>query len=165
MLPATREVGRTAQRRHVSRPAARSPWTGSDAVALAVLSAIGAGGLVACWWGISAEANWHHQLSWVAGAVLSVAVAGLGVSLWLYRGRLRVRRAAAEVWTDLRDRHADRIDLPSPSGATEGWMSGPTMTRYHLASCPLVRGKSDVSSVTAAQIAQRNLRECGACAE
>jgi hypothetical protein len=142
------------------------------------VSAAGGGGLIVCWWGVSDEANWHHQLSWVAGGVLSVALAYLGVGLWLYRGRLRVRRATAQVWCDLRLRHTDRGDLfdrwqaarsggpdTGRSGASQSWVSGPTMTRYHDASCALVRGKADVSRVTLDDIARRVLRECGACAE
>jgi hypothetical protein len=149
----------------------RSPWTGSDAVVLAILAVLGAGGLLVSWMGVSSEANWHHQLSWVAWAVLSVALAGLGVCRWLYRGRLCVRQATAAVWWDLRIRHADREDLSARRQAARtgapaaGWVSSPTMTRYHRTSCALVRGKTDVSSVTADDIAHRGLRECGACAE
>jgi hypothetical protein len=176
----TREVAVTTQRRRASHPVGRSLWNTGDAALLAVLSAAGGGGLAVCWWGISDEANWHLQLSWVAGAFLSLAVAGLGVCLWLYRGRLRVRRASAAVWSDLRNRHADWDDLfehwraartggtggtGAASSVTQGWVSSPTMTRYHDASCALVRGKTDVSSVTADDIAHRGLRECGACAE
>jgi hypothetical protein len=164
-------VAVTTLRRRASHPVGRSLWNTGDAALLAVLSAAGGGGLAVCWWGISDEANWHLQLSWVAWAVLSVALAGLGVCRWLYRGRRCVRQATAAVWWDLRIRHADREDLSARRQAARtgapaaGWVSSPTMTRYHRTSCALVRGKTDVSSVTADDIAHRGLRECGACAE
>jgi hypothetical protein len=153
-----------------------SPWTRGDASAVVVLGVGGAAGQIVCWWGVSAEANWHHQLTWVAGAVMSLALAGLGVCLWLYRGRLRVRRAAAEAWADLRVRAADRDDLfarwqnartagPSAGVSSPGWVSSPTMTRYHDAACALVLGKADLAVTTQADIARRGLRGCGVCAE
>jgi hypothetical protein len=165
-------------RRRVTPIVGRTPWVAGDTAVLAVLVVAGSVGLTSSWVGVSAEANWHHQLSWLAGAILSVAVAGVGVGIWLYRGRRRVRAAAAQVWTDLRNRHVDRSDLferwrvapasgptTTPPVVAHLRVSTPTMTRYHHPACPLVQGKSDVSGVNPTDIAHRGLQECGVCAE
>jgi hypothetical protein len=169
------------------RPASRfaqldSPWAERDLIRSTGLLAVGLIVLAICWYGVSGEANFHRQIVWIAAASGGIVVAVIGLASWLLAGLRTVHNEMHEVAEAVRvavlgdspampvdyDEFADLdgADLDGPEAARPEreaiYVIGAGMTRVHLPSCRLVRGKL-ASEVSRSDIEARGLRYCEVC--
>jgi hypothetical protein len=138
-------------------------------VILYVANVVGSVLLVVAWLRASGAASLAAQVVWLDIGVAAVIVAGVGNVAWVVSARRAIvasrRRIAEGVLAAARpsgdrDSAGASSGRPEPSGAP--FMAGPEMTRYHIATCPLVAGKP-VSPVTEADHSRRGLRRCDVC--
>ncbi|WP_344605888.1 hypothetical protein [Sporichthya brevicatena] len=156
-----------------------APWERRHLVRLGVWMAVGLVGIGVSWFQISGEGDWHDQIRWIIVGSVAVGVSGLGTAGWLMAASRAVHLEAHDVMAQLRIQQqfndgtglgdagaarggaVEREAPVDPSGPF-GYVSGPTMTRVHVASCALVAGKV-VSPVSDSEIAARGLARCGVC--
>ena len=86
--------------------------------------------VLAGWWGASGASSERRQLGWVNLALGGLVVAGATNAWWLGRCRRVVVLARSAV-----------LPLTTESPRAEVLVVGENMTRFHRASCLLVRGK------------------------
>ena len=148
-----------------SRPAVpqSGPWTRHDQVLMIAGVVLGAALLLVAWMGTSGEVTLGDQLGWVSvGALAFVPVAAVNAR-WIVRGRrsvLRQRhRAGAGPGSTLGRQAGQGAD---PAVATERFVAGDRMTRYHRTHCQLVQGKP-VSGYSRSEQEQAGREACGVC--
>lgn len=121
------------------------PWALSDARTTFFTTFGGLAGLVLAWWGASGTGKLNRQVTWMVVGIIAVVVIGVGNFFWLLAGRraVGVRRGVL----------LDALDVAVPSGSaalrpgvavsgrTAAFVAIAGSTRYHVASCLLVRGK------------------------
>jgi hypothetical protein len=141
-----------------------APWRKGDLVRSAGLAAVGLTGLTGAWYAGSDQADWADVLPWASLGVAATSVAVLGLVSWLLAGLRRVRRLRREVLPLLQATTAVRPAGPRDAApATNGFVSAPGMTRFHLATCPLASGKPVRPLRRDAALAD-GLVACGVCA-
>jgi hypothetical protein len=143
-----------------------TPWTIRDLTRLAGTCALVASALVASWVAVSTTVDWSRQMIWLAVGVAGVVVVGCSSGRWLlvgFRG-VHQRQRLVEARTAALDQallvvfgHHDDV-----APGRQVLVSGPTMNRYHLASCPLVKGKQ-VSAASLRRHAAAGRSPCGVC--
>ena len=145
-----------------------APWRTGDLLRTAGLAALGLAGLAGSWYAGSGQADWADVLPWASLGVAATSVAVLGLVSWLVAGMRRVRRLRREVLPLLQARAAVRPSArpaaQRPAALTvNGYVSAPGMTRFHLATCPLARGKP-VRPLRRDDAEADGLVACGVCA-
>jgi hypothetical protein len=158
----------------MARAADDSPWQVRDMARAAWLSALGLLGLGSCWYGIGGEANFHHQVKWLVGAVAALLVAAAGMSGWLLAGLRAVHEEMHSVMSEVRtERLHEVLDIPdefaevSTSGVDmgqPGYVTSASMTRVHRSGCPHVHGKA-VEPISDQDIQRLGLAYCGVCCQ
>lgn len=146
------------------------PWLPRDLVNMTWTTLVGASGLFVGYAGSSGTARVSSQLPWIALAVGTVAVAGVGNALWLAAGA-RVTGARRHELA----RRCAALTLQDPADAEDGvgsqrqsravgtsLVATSDMTRYHFADCPLVLGKS-ASPASEQYHLDSGRRPCGIC--
>jgi hypothetical protein len=118
------------------------PWDVSALVGTGGAMLIGLALVVTGWVGASGEVVIDDQFAWLNFAVAGVVLAGVAGALWIMQGRRAVGRRMHVL---LAPRPAD--DVPafpgaeSRAGRDDAFVAAAAMTRYHLPSCLLARGK------------------------
>jgi hypothetical protein len=146
-----------------------APWRTGDLLGAAVLAALGVAGLAASWYAGSSQADWADVLPWASLGVVATSVAVVGLVSWLVAGLRRVRRLRREVLLLLQAtaalRPSARPAAQRPAAVpTNGFVSAPGMTRFHLATCPLATGKP-VRPLRRDDAEADGLVACGVCAK
>jgi hypothetical protein len=150
---------RAARRTGTADVRATTPWRSGEhrVVALALTVAVVLIGIA--WYGAGGTVDWTEQLRWTALAVLGVAVACMGVGIWLGLGLRRVRAEPRAVLLAVRARR-DRLRAFAPAaGSAAGRVTRPGMTHHHAPDCLLVAGK-EMRALTAEDL---DLVACGVC--
>jgi hypothetical protein len=137
------------------------PWTRRDLVQFSVLSAVSLALLAAGWIGAGGEALFEDQTPFLNLAVAGLLVGAAGGALWLVTGLRAVRVRKARV-KELITARAGGGAVAGAETASDRLVSGPSMTRYHLAGCSLVAGK-DVTAASQAEHERAGRRPCGMC--
>jgi hypothetical protein len=142
-----------------------SPWRRVDAVIPGLLAVLGVVVLVVCWFGASGEVRWRDQTDWFIGGCLGAGAFALGAVLWVLVGMREVRRGFADLKADQREilgLHAgpSTRDLADLTGPIAGWVTAAGMTRAHLSTCLLMRGKTAVP-LAASDVP--SYERCGVC--
>jgi len=134
-------------------------------------------GLAACWFGISGQAAYEDQLSWLVGAVGATLVSAAGIVGWLLAGVREVHREMAEVTAVIRTEKlhqvlapvADEFELSlsrpamsPPTDVPSVFVTNASMTRVHRPDCQLVQGRA-VEGIAADEVERRGLTYCGVC--
>jgi hypothetical protein len=140
---------------------APSPWTAGQRLVLAVLLAVGVGGLVAGYTGTSGTLRVGHQVVWIDLAGAALLVSGAGVVLFLTAGRRAIGRRRLGLFGDVVEGEA--VAALATGVAAGDLVSAPTMTKYHRADCSFVAGKAGVVAASAAGHEQAGRRPCGVC--
>jgi hypothetical protein len=139
------------------------PWRLPDLYLGVALAAVGTIFLGVATVGVAGRDDLADQVPWVNLGVGGLIVLCLGCVLWVLAGM----RATAELRRTVLGRlraTLDAGDRTPPAAvadtvAGDGFVSAPTMTRYHRAGCQLVAGK-DVAPLDA----ERNGRQpCSMC--
>jgi hypothetical protein len=131
-------------------------WGRRDLTVLLVPYALGAVGLFVAWYGSAKEADWRDDARWLVTGTGSVALAGLGLLLWLVGGKLRIVAAERAVRSGLIERREVRREVRTVP--TEGLVTAAGSRRYHRPSCLLMDGKTLVAATDLA-----HLTACGVC--
>lgn len=157
-----------------------APWERRHLVRLALWMMVGLIGIGLSWFRISGEGDWRDQLPWIIVAAMAVGLSGLGTAGWLMAATRAVHLEAHDVMSQVRIQQKldDRVgigvaggehgapaverELPADPNVAIVYVSGPTMTRVHAATCALVAGKA-VSPVSGPEIEARGLAICGVC--
>ena len=173
MAQATESVGQPPARRPASRRAVwRWVWSASRPYVGWLFALGGAVALFIGWFGISGEALTAKQLPYLVSAGLS------GIALFILAGVFLatddVRRQFERIGElerkvdDLYKLFVAELETPAatrtaskPSGT--GWVALPSGSSYHRPDCSLVTGKTGTKSMTADDIASRQLRPCRVC--
>jgi hypothetical protein len=134
-----------------------APWSPEGLARLLVTNGAGLVLVALGWYQASGQVTVRGQLTW-----LNVSLAGLGVSgvangAWLVRGRQAVGMARSALFQDRSEASA-----PPHPGPDDRPVTGPGMTRFHRATCPLAAGKV-VSPAPRAQHERRGLVPCEVC--
>lgn len=122
-------------------------WRDSDIVMVSITSLLGVIATVTAWFGATDAGSLAQQTAWLHVAVAGFAVSGIGLSVWLLRGRRAVgdRRVGLISLEDPDGEvpHASRTGRGKAPGPTEpmGLVRAPGMARVHHRDCPLVAGK------------------------
>jgi hypothetical protein len=146
-------------------------WTAVRPFVGWVLAAAGAVALFVGWFGVSGERLTAKQLPYLVSAGLT------GVALFIMAGVFLatddIRRQFDRIGElehkvdDLYSLFVTELSAPArPAGAAVGsatFVALPAGTSYHRATCSLVTGKADVSTVSPRQIGERGLRPCRVC--
>lgn len=145
-----------------------APWRKRDLLRAAGLAAVGLAGLGGAWYAGSDQADWADVLPWASLGVAATAVAVLGLVSWMTAGLRRVRRLRREILPSLQAVAALRPSARPATelhalGSTNGFVSAPGMTRYHLATCPLATGKP-IRPLRRDDAEADGLVACGVCA-
>jgi hypothetical protein len=115
-------------------------------VSLVTANLFGAALVAVAWWGSSGSDTIAPQLTWLNVSLGGFGIASVANGLWFAQGRRMVslaRTAAFPPPASWRCNGSLRgTDSAAQAGyETDGLVSGPHMTRYHLSSCALVAGK------------------------
>lgn len=161
VLPATASVAVILEQPVVGI-SATEPWDRRNLTGFAVSTALGAGLLGASYFGVAGEVHLKDQVLFLDLGIAGLLVGTAGGVAWLAAGlkAVRVRKAAAVAMVRSRFCSAGTVESAGPAG---GFVSGPSMTRYHRPGCSLVTGK-DVSAATLAEHSASGRRPCGVCA-
>jgi hypothetical protein len=142
----------TAQEAPAGRPA-REPWTPKDAKAAGGLAGAGLLGLALCWYEISGLNRQDPQMTAVVLGIAAAVLTGGACVMWLLAGLRAVRTRAHHTRLDIRSAVADLVNaqpvwrqaLLAEQARVQLLDTGPVtaagMTRYHRATCQLMRGK------------------------
>lgn len=121
-------------------------WRDGDVVLLVLTAVLGLVAIIGAWFGASGATTLARQAVWLEAAMGGFAVAGVGMCLWIMRGRRAIgeRRAALVSLAPEQDDPSE----PAPVRRT-GDMTAPLhlvraegMRRVHSPDCPLVAGKA-----------------------
>lgn len=122
-------------------------WRDSDFVLVSIALLLGVIATVTASFGASGAGSLAQQNAWFHVAVAGFAISGIGLSMWLLRGRRAVgdRRVALISLGDPDPEvpRASRTGRGAALGATEplGLVRAAGMARVHHRDCPLVAGK------------------------
>lgn len=138
------------------------PWEADDLSRLLVFQVVAGGILAVSWWIVSGTGDLDKQMLWLRIGVTGVLLSGIANGVWLMRGRRLVglgRRVVLEAFEPL----ATVPDLHRSDSAHAGqYVAVPGTSRFHVASCSLVRGKVTVRGDQAWHAAE-NRSACEAC--
>lgn len=152
------------------------PWETADLVSLASFLALGAAGLVVAGVGTRSVDRFTGQQGWTAAGVAALAVAFVGIASWLKSGMRRLRELEADTYAAVAQATGYRAAQEAQVAAAAGpdvlvgpaerlpatVVTGRGMSRFHDPSCVFAVGK-EVTAVTAATAARRDLVPCGVC--
>jgi hypothetical protein len=110
------------------------------------------------WYQASGQVTVRGQLTWLNVSLAGLGVGGVANGAWLLRGRQAVGMARSALFQD-----RDEGSPPPDQGPDDTPVTGPGMTRFHRAQCPLAAGKV-VSSAPRAVHERRGLAPCEVCA-
>ena len=150
--------------RRIVRPAAAvpagqtTPWSLPDFARLARFEVPSVIGIIVCFVGAKQTDSWDNQLYWIAGAIGLMLLAGAGWTGWLLVGTRALRRRQRRL-AELTSQFAV---VRRPHVATDVLVTGPKMTHFHRADCPLAHGR-EVSTGAAEDFEARGLTPCGVC--
>lgn len=120
-------------------------WRDSDVVMVSVTALLGLIAIIGAWFGASGASATTQQAAWLNIAVAGFAVSGVGLCLWLMRGRRAIgERRVALVSLDPVDDEPPAVPFQRPAGdatAPLGLVRAVGMRRVHELNCPLVAGK------------------------
>jgi len=119
-------------------------WRDTDVVMVAVTTVLGFSGIAGAWFGADGASSLAQQAMWLNVAVAAFAVSGVGLCLWLMRGRRAVgERRAGLVSLDPVDDEPPAAPARVRRGGTGELtlVRATGMRRVHDPSCPLVEGK------------------------
>lgn len=129
------------------RSAPRLAWRDSDIVLVATASLLGLIAIAAASFGAHRADSPARQTAWLHLAIVGLALTGLGIGLWLLRGR----RAVGDRRVALISLEGAGVDTPDSATARPSAVPGRTehlglvraagMDRLHHRNCPLVAGK------------------------
>ncbi|MBA3741634.1 hypothetical protein [Sporichthya sp.] len=154
--------------------AQETPWRKADSLLSSAVTLVGLVGVGIAWVGVSGEADFDNQQSWLMVAIGAGVILGLGMSWWLLVGFREVRRAQREFVADLRltrkllpttgEPALSRAARPAAVAPahSDDLVTGERMTLVHRSTCPMVAGKPIVN-LDRAQAAARRLDECKVC--
>jgi hypothetical protein len=135
------------------------PWHVRDVQRLLLTLTIATIGLIGSWVGISGTLVPSRQMLWLAIAIGSVAVGGLGVMRWLLSSFRSVRIRQSRMVDGVAARLV--LDEPRPAAdSSQPLVTAARMTHFHLADCPLMDGKT-ATRVTASR--RKRLTPCAVC--
>ena len=134
-------------------------WNRADLLRLFLPLTFGAIGLIYAWYQSSGEAEWRDNTRWIVIAVVSVAVAGAGVLMWLIAGSARLSASRRVVRAGLARRFTGRVRPVVLADATEERVTAPRMRRYHRPLCQLMDGKTPL----AVDLDSTELSACEVC--
>ncbi len=166
--------GPRRRRRYLREPV---PWRRTDVTRALVLLVVGLAVGVWGWFGVSGEVRLREQEVWIVVSTLGAVIAACGGVYLLTVAAREVRLGQRQLMFDLADvmgwsvtvtkrgrLRLERADEAAETGATLSTLvTGPGMTLVHRSECPIARGK-DVSEISAAAAAARDLGSCGVCA-
>lgn len=137
------------------------PWRYGDLLALLGVGIAGLALVGLAFYSSNRTDDLASQVRWVNVGVVGVLLLGVGNLLWLITGRRVVgelRRVVVARVAAL----ASAGTSDTPAVRDESFVSSRSMTKYHLRSCPLVRGKA-VRASSLATHDRRGRRPCGVC--
>lgn len=147
---------------HAAPSLTRGPWGLGSVLALLGVDLVVLGVLVTAWYQASNQATPQDQIGWLdlAGVAL---LTGVGAHTgWLVAGRRAVGRRARALDSAVAVVLAPVADAAPEEVADEGYVVGPSMTRYHLRSCPLVADRA-TEELDVATATERGLLPCAQC--
>jgi hypothetical protein len=117
--------------------------------------------LVGSWWAISGSGTLETQVNYLVLAVVALCVSLASCLGWLYVGRRRIALRRLQLAAQVGARFNSRATTAAPTVRIE-FVSAASMTRYHHATCRLVRGK-DVHPAARGAHEQAGRSACGVC--
>jgi hypothetical protein len=167
-------VTQVAERRQPDRRAVWTwAWDRARPYVGWLLALLGGVALFLGWWGVSGEALTAKQLPYlVSGGLTGVA---LVVLAGVFLGTEDVRRQLDRIGElerkvdELHALFAEELGEPAAVVSATTPATGdavvalPAGTSYHRPGCALVSGKTEATTVTAAQASRRSLRPCRVC--
>ncbi len=145
-------------RNPIGGSASIAPWSPEGLARLLLTNGAGLVVLALGWYQASGQVTVRGQLTWLNVSLVGLGVSGVANGAWLVRGRQAVGMARSAL---LQDR-AEVWPPPQP-GPDDRPVTGPGMTRFHRAACPLAAGKV-VSPARRAEHERRGLVPCEVCA-
>lgn len=163
-LPIRRRVVRTA------RPAT-VVWGADDLLRWVFAVGVGAITIAVAWYICAGDATFNQQVGPVDAGVAGLLVTGLGNASWLLRGRRAVgerRRALlADIAQDPPPVPSGPLLLstaaPSVAPATDLFVAGSDMTRFHRPTCALAQGRVGWVAMDRQEHEQAGRQPCGVC--
>ena len=139
----------------MGKPSARV-WFG------VIIAAAGAALLFLGWYGVSGDSSVAEQVPYLASA--SIPGAALLIVGAMLAARERDGQNAERLVSRLYELLTEPVtDAPAAATADERLVALPGATRYHHASCVLIAGKADATTVDSQEIAARGLEPCPLC--
>jgi hypothetical protein len=127
-----------------------------------IIAAAGATLLFLGWYGVSGESSVAEQVPYLASA--SIPGAALLIVGAMVAIRERDSENAERLVNTLYDLLTEPVtDAPAAVATDARLVALPGATRYHHASCMLVAGKADATTVDSHDIAVRRLEPCPVC--
>ena len=127
-----------------------------------IIAAAGAALLFLGWYGVSGESSVAEQLPYLASA--SIPGAALLIIGAMLAARERDGQNAERLVSTLYELLTEPVtDAPAAAPTDERLVALPGATRYHHASCVLVAGKPDATTVDSQGITARGLEPCPLC--
>jgi len=135
-----------------------TPWSLDDFARLARFEIPSVIAIVVCFVGAKHTESWDNQLYWIAGAMAAMLLAGAGWTGWLLVGTRALR------WRQRRlgELTSQFSVVRRPVVTTDVLVTGPKMTHFHRADCPLAHGRA-VKHGSSDQFEARGLTPCGVC--
>jgi len=143
-------------RNPIGGSASIAPWSPEGLARLVLTNGAGLVLLALGWYQASGQVTVRGQLTWLNVGLAGLGVGGVANGAWLLRGRQAVGMARSALLLDRGDAS------PPPQGPDETPVTGPGMTRFHRAACPLAAGKV-VSPAPRAEHVRRGLAPCEVC--
>ena len=127
-----------------------------------IIAAAGATLLFFGWHGVSGETSVAEQVPYIASA--SIPGAALLIIGTMLAARERDGQNAERLVNTLYELLTEPVtDGPAAAPTDERLVALPGATRYHHASCVLVAGKPDATTVDSHEITARGLESCPLC--